>query len=108
MNLGSFSFHSFGSCYTFVLYESTTLNKALKLNKITLYQNAIGSVSKCHHMQIMLQHIEVPCAQQEFSRKQKSCKWNKFDEKQNDFHTLGPIPVLEGISSTDIFYMKDK
>lgn len=69
-----------------------------------LYQNAIRSVSKCHHMQIMLQHTEVPWAQQEFSRKQKSCKWNKFDEKQNDFHTLGLIPVLEGIFNRDFFF----
>lgn len=59
-------------------------------------------------MQIMLQHIEVPCVQQEFLWKQKSCKWNKFDEKQNDFHILGVIPASEGISTTDIFYMKDK
>jgi len=47
------------------------LIKALKFNIVILYQNTIKAVSKCYHMQIMLQHTEVPWAHQELSRKEK-------------------------------------
>lgn len=44
-----------------------------------LYQNAIRALSRCFHMQIMLQHIEVRWAHQEFfKKKKKSARGTSF------------------------------